>query len=138
MTNSNSIDRVALVSIEVQTKGFIKILDDFALNSESDKLIESTLRYLDKYTVCFEAEEVIMKDISYAHAKQHQAHHHFFIQELRQFQLDYRIKNTTLGPRLFLFMKKWLVSHIQAEHAQLIEMITEHGNKVDTCSDSEV
>ncbi|WP_068473516.1 hemerythrin family protein [Saccharicrinis aurantiacus] len=94
-------------------------------NSMSEEFVdvEFLLDVLTEYVSVFEFEENVMHEVAYTNEDLHKEHHQYFHQKLKQFQQEYRMRNTTIIPRIIIFMKKWLVSHIVIEHDELLKEV---------------
>lgn len=130
VTQNNLKDRVDMILelLSIQDQKFKEVVKVNSEMAEADVDVESLLNLLTEYLSVFELEESIMLELAYSNIDIHQEHHQYFNQKLRQFQQDYKTHNATMVPRIIIFMKKWLVSHIMIEHDAFIKELNAVGN----------
>ena len=63
----------------------------------------------------FAEEEQHMKKHSYPGLKAHKFEHDMLMQQVQDLQRQYRAGNTLLTPGVMMFLKNWLILHIQRD-----------------------
>ncbi len=79
--------------------------------SELSKIIQELYDYV---VFHFQSEETYLLSIQYPNLEAHKKIHVKLLLELKHFQLEYDLQNSsTLNARFFEFLEMWLSSHIQ-------------------------
>jgi len=108
---------VGIGSIDAQHQNLFRIVGElFAAMSagQGKAVLARTLDRLIQYTAShFAHEERLMGLHGYPDLAAHKAEHDALTKKVLQFQTDYQSGHAALTTRLFLFLKDWLVIHIQ-------------------------
>lgn len=93
--------------------GMINQLQTAAHYQTDEALIESTLNELIDYTKYhFSREEDLMKTHNYPDYDEHVKEHKKMVDQVSQFINEYRIDKTRTIDNVILFLKTWLINHI--------------------------
>lgn len=93
--------------------GMINQLQTAAHYQTDDALIESTLNDLIDYTKYhFAREEQLMQKNNYPGFEAHKKQHEAMVQQVTQFINEYRIDKTRTIDNVILYLKTWLINHI--------------------------
>jgi len=93
--------------------GMINQLQTAAHYQTDDSLIESTLNELIDYTKYhFSREEQLMKNNNYPDYEAHKKQHEDMVRQITQFVNEYRVDKTRTVDNVILFLKTWLINHI--------------------------
>ncbi len=93
--------------------GMINQLQTAAHYQTDEALIESTLNELIDYTKYhFKREEELMKEYNYPDIEEHMKEHTAMVKKVSGFIDEYRIDKTRTIDNVILFLKTWLLNHI--------------------------
>jgi hemerythrin-like metal-binding protein len=93
--------------------GMINQLQTAAHYQTDDELIEKTLNDLVEYTrYHFAREEKLMQENDYGDFDAHKQQHDDVVQQVAKFIDEYRVDKTRTIDNVSLFLKTWLVNHI--------------------------
>ncbi len=110
--------------------GMINQLQTAAHYHTDDELIEKTLNDLVDYTKYhFAREEDMMRDNNYPDFEEHKQQHEQMVQQVTQFINEYRIDKTRTIDNVTLFLKTWLINHINGSDQDYAPFLHDKGIK---------
>lgn len=118
--------------IDNQHKKLVNILNElysaFLTNQIDNSLILSIITELNKYTQYhFSTEEKIFKKVNFKDSDKHIEKHNKFITDIKKFKNSYLEKDSDLSLDLILFLKDWIIEHIQYEDAKYVDAFISNG-----------
>lgn len=124
---------VYVEGIDLQHKKLVELLDTLALGMAKGKgktILGSTLNELINYTVYhFGEEEKYFDLVDYPAAEKHQKEHEKLMEQVYQFKADFDTNKVGLTIDLMLFLKEWLINHINGTDKQLGVILNKAGIK---------
>lgn len=119
--------------IDQQHRKFIDIINvlyDSIIRKEDDGVLVKTIADMRDYAfVHFKTEEKWFEQIGYPDAEAHQAEHHFFLENIEKFYVEYQMYDTTLAVDVLTFLQEWLVNHIMRVDKKYITSFINNGIK---------
>ena len=110
--------------------GMINQLQTAAHYQTDDALIEQTLNDLVDYTKYhFAREEDLMKANNYPDFDAHKKQHEEMVQQVSKFIDEYRVDQTRTIDNVTLFLKTWLINHINGSDQEYAPFFKEKGVK---------
>lgn len=93
--------------------GMINQLQTAAHYHTDEELVESTLNDLVDYTMYhFEREERLMQEHNYPGFEDHKKQHQAMVAQVSKFIDEYRVDKTRTIDQVIMFLKTWLLNHI--------------------------
>ena len=124
---------VGIASIDQDHKkllGMINQLQTAAHYHTDDDLIEQTLNDLVDYTKYhFAREEDLMRDNGYPDFEAHKQQHEDMVKQVAKFIDEYRIDKTRTIDNVTLFLKTWLINHINGSDQAYAPFLQQHNVK---------
>ena len=124
---------VGISSIDQDHKkllGMINQLQTAAHYQTDDDLIEQTLNDLVDYTrYHFAREEDLMRESNYPDFEAHKQQHEQMVQQVTKFIDEYRIDKTRTIDNVTLFLKTWLINHINGSDQAYAPYLKQHNVK---------
>ncbi|MGL1888905.1 MAG: bacteriohemerythrin [Reichenbachiella sp.] len=115
--------------IDGQHQGLVEMLNRFyeaVLANESKKSLRMLLDELTQYTVShFTSEEKYFDDLNYEHGIEHKKSHKVFIDKVTNVKQRVEEGREVLPIEMVIFIKDWLLKHIQDEDKQFLECFHE-------------
>ncbi len=100
-----------------QHKKLVEILNNLNWSFQrggSRQELAGIIDELTNYTVThFQDEERLFTKTTYPEAAKHQAQHQNFVRQVSQFRQDFQAGTGSVGSEILLFLKNWLIEHIQ-------------------------
>ena len=107
---------VGNITIDTQHKKLINMintLNDAMIQGKGKELIEKSLKELVDYTKThFSNEEFMMNKYNYPDYPSHKSEHTKLLQQVNEFQENFKNGKTVLSVTLMNFLKDWLNGHI--------------------------
>ena len=124
---------VEIEEIDEQHKQLValinKLYDALARKQQRDE-ISTVLDELVDYTkVHFAVEECLMRIFHYPEYDAHKAIHDDIVGKVITFQSQYHAGNDKVGMELLMFLKDWLMDHINKVDKAYVPHLTKHGVK---------
>ena len=108
---------VGVFNLDAQHKRLIELvnqLHDAMVAGQGRTVLQPILNGLVKYTAThFASEEKYMEQTEYTETNAHKSEHHKFTRAVLDFKQRYDTGQTMLTVEVMMFLKSWLVSHIQ-------------------------
>jgi len=107
---------VNIQKIDEQHKKLVSMIDQLyeaMATGKSDYVLEKLLADLIEYTTThFADEEELLQKHEYSEYSVHEEKHNDFIQQICDFEKQYREGSITLSLKMSLFLQDWLTNHI--------------------------
>jgi hemerythrin-like metal-binding protein len=108
--------------------GMINALQTAAHYHTDDDLIEKTLNELVDYTrYHFSREEELMQANAYPDFEAHRQQHRVMVEQVSKFIDEYRVDKTRTIDNVTLYLKTWLINHINGSDQQYAPFLRERG-----------
>jgi len=108
----------------------IKVLDDAMSQGEGKDVLSKTLEELLNYTKThFKNEEQLMQQHGYSGYSNQKVQHDAFIKKVTDLHEDYEKGNTMLSVSVMVFLKNWVITHIQKVDAEYASFFNGKGVK---------
>lgn len=121
--------------IDYQHKKLVSLINDLHDTNEKKEFKEDLLGVildeLAQYTVYhFSTEEQMMQKVNYVNYDSHHKLHANFVKKLEDFKERFSNKKENISESLFVFLKQWLIDHIEREDKEISYHITTGGGLV--------
>ena len=122
---------VGLQEIDEQHKhlvGLINKLYNALAQRQNHETLSVVLDELVEYTkVHFAVEECLMRLFDYKDYEPHKAIHDDIVAKVLRFQAQFHSGDSKVGMDLLMFLKEWLLTHIQKIDTSYSSHLTKHG-----------
>lgn len=122
------------VKVEILNKQHQQLFDTLralyaAMEDKSDKkalgkVIDDLLLYSKEH---LETEEAILEKYGYPDLEEHKKLHEFFVKKINEFHQAYDDHNVMLYFNMAIFIKSWIVNHIEQVDKQYVPFLVEKG-----------
>jgi hemerythrin len=108
----------------------INILYDSIIRKEDNETLAKTIADMRDYAfVHFKTEEKLFAQVGYEETEAHQEEHHFFLENIEKFYVEYQMYDTTLAVEVLTFLQEWLINHIMHSDRKYLTSFMIHGIK---------
>ena len=120
-------------SIDKQHKKWFEFINDLYIDmkagSADEKLTETFNKLLDFTKYHFSFEEKYMKEFGFENIEDHKQKHEEFIANLYKLYNSFLNNDPTLGFKLLVYLKKWVVEHVLVEDRRYRDLFKKNGLK---------
>ncbi len=122
---------VGVANFDGHHRELVRLINEFheaMATGRSREILEYLLARLIKYAKFhFRAEESVMQAHAYAGLEVHKFAHRKFLRQVRSFQKDYLAGKSMPTIDVMVFLKDWLVNHIQGTDQRYVPFLKERG-----------
>jgi len=131
--NWNDNLNIGILQIDAQHKNLVNMLNQLyeAMSSGKGKeVVGKIVKEMTAYTVThFGTEERLMQQHGYPEFTQHKKEHELFVKKVQEFNSEIQKGNLIITSNVAIFLKEWLIKHIQGTDKKYGPFLKEKGVK---------
>lgn len=122
---------VGVAELDEQHKQLVSMINDLheaMVSGKSKEAMSGVLDALTSYTVShFANEEKYFDQFGYLSAATHKFEHKQFVDKVSEFKANFEQGKAMLSNEIMLFLKDWLVNHIQGSDKKYTQCFNDNG-----------